>query len=380
MNKKYRLKKSAIIIILLFVILLIASIFFVKNILKTKSYSVDYNIEKCDISENYDNQKNQFYFEISYDNVIYDFIYNSKYQKEKKLIKEIKKYEDNSYVCLVIISPNISVHPLCSLKSELIDYHLVSNGLKEKLSEYYNETKEYSKKIENYTLYTDNASLLVWSYKGFNFIEKSKNTFLKIFDKDIYEIPHATKINEYIFIPNYEQEHNFNEAFIINLKNKKIEKWELKYDISFDSYVPGINNESIFLVDKKNKIQYELVPHKKKMRIVAQNNNQGIFYENGTSKKVSINRVVSKEPEFIYYNDYQYKLKNKTLYMSYFGHENYTKISNLEIDTIVHINRDKIYYLVKDTLYKYDLKYGETKIINYSEWKFNNNNLIFIND
>ena len=137
MNKKYRLKKSAIIIILLFVILLIASIFFVKNILKTKSYSVDYNIEKYDISENYDNQKNQFYFEISYDNVIYDFIYNSKYQKEKKLIKEIKKYEDNSYkiskplneIIDMLDSRFIRTHRSCYINKNRLEYMDLTNNI-----------------------------------------------------------------------------------------------------------------------------------------------------------------------------------------------------------------------------------------------------------
>lgn len=380
MNKKYRLKKSAIIVILLFVILLIASIFFIKNIFKTKSYSIDYNIENYDISENYNDQTKQFYYEITHNNIHYDFVYNSEYQKEKKLIKEIKKYEENSYICLVIVSTNIKTNPLCSYKKDLVDYRLIPKKLKEKLSDYYTEVEEISQKLDNYTLYNKNAKLLIWSYKGFNYIENGKKEFLKLFDKDIYEIPHASKVNEYIFIPNYEQEHNFNEAFVINTKNKKIEKWTLKYDISFDSYILGINKESIFLVDKKNKIEYELVPHKKKMRIIAKNNNQGIIYENGEMKKVSINKLVSIEQKFINYNEYHYQLKNNTIYLSYLEHENHTKISDLKVDSIVYINRDNIYYLAKDTLYKYNLKNGETRVINYSEWVFNNNNLIFIND
>jgi DNA-binding LytR/AlgR family response regulator len=42
--------------------------------------------------------------------------------------------------------------------------------------------------------------------------------------------------------------------------------------------------------------------------------------------------------------------------------------------------KDNVYYLIEDTLYRYNLKYGETKIIKYSEWNINYKNLIFINN
>ena len=56
------------------------------------------------------------------------------------------------------------------------------------------------------------------------------------------------------------------------------------------------------------------------------------------------------------------------------------KLSNQEITDIVQIEKDSVYYLVEDTLYRYNLKYGETKIMKYSEWNVNYKNLIFINN
>ena len=42
-----------------------------------------------------------------------------------------------------------------------------------------------------------------------NYIKDKKNTNIKLFKEDIYEIPQAAHINEYIFIPNYEQKYNW---------------------------------------------------------------------------------------------------------------------------------------------------------------------------
>lgn len=379
MKKKYKLKKSAIVILVLFILLIVALILFTISLFKTKSYSLEYNIDKYEINENYDNKENYYYFEITKDNFTYEFIHNSEYHKEKQLIKEIKEYNDGDYTCLTIVSNYITSYPLCSYKNQLIDYHLISDTLQEKLTDYYTPSKVVNLERENYTIYNNNLDLLIWSYKGFNYITNNDIKFIKIFDKDIYEIPLATKINNYMLIPDYEQEHIFNKVYLLNLDTLKVEKWQLKYDISFDSYILGTNDKSIFLIDKKNQKEYELVPHKQKMRLLASSNNKGTVYEEGNLNKVSMSKLVSKEQKFTYKQNYKYTLKNKTLYLSYLNSSNKIKVSTNNIDKIIYTKNDEVYYLIDYTLYRYSLKYGEERLISYSEWEFNSNNLIFIN-
>ena len=55
MKKKYRLKKSAITFLVIFIFLITLVIFM--SLAKSKSYSVEYNINEYDISENYDKDK-----------------------------------------------------------------------------------------------------------------------------------------------------------------------------------------------------------------------------------------------------------------------------------------------------------------------------------
>ena len=378
MKKKYRLKKSAITMIFVFFFLIALINIFTS--LKTKSYSIEYEIFDYEISENYDEENELYFFEITNNKITQNFVYNSKYQKERKIIKDIKTYKEDEYTCLKIEGTLVKSYPLCSYKNEIIDYHLVPESLKEKISEFFKEPPSMERIDGNYTIFNTEDELLVWSYKGFKYIKDGRSKMINIFNEDIYEIPLATKINKYIFIPDYEQKYNFNKVYIINLESLKVEEWILKNKISYDSYILGTNHKSIYLIDKKNRIEYELVPEKKKMRIIAKNNNKGTIYKNGIIYKESLKKLVKKEYKFTYKNIYNYSLNDNILYLNYLDSPIKTKISNQKIKTIVSMDEDNVYYLINDTLYRYNLKYGETKIMKYSEWNINYKNLIFINN
>lgn len=380
MKKKYKLKKSAIIFLIIILVLIIAVIAFIFHMFKLKSYSLEYNIDDFDISENFDEKSNFYYYEIKDDNIKYSFIDQKEYQKEKRLIKGINKYNYEGYQCLTIESSIISSIPLCSYKEEQISFNIVPQELQEKVNNKIPEINYKNTKYENYTIYTDNNKILIWSYKGFNYINNDDVKFIKLFDKDVYDIPLATKINNYIVIPDYTQLYNFNRVYLINLNNGKTDIWELDKEISYDSYVLGINDKSIFIIDKKSSIEYELVPHRKKMRIVASGDGVGVIYDNGEKKSITLNKLVTKEQTFIYKNLYHYSLKDNTLYLSYLDKDNRIKVSNNEVKEIVYVNNDNVYYLVEDTLYKYNILEGEIKLVTYREWNFNYKNLIFIND
>lgn len=377
MKKKYRLKKSAILVIVIFIFfiaLIISSLF------KTKSYSVEYNIFEYDISENYDKEKELYYFEISKDEMTYPFVYKSEYQKERKIIKDIKEYKEDDYLCLKIEGSLIKSYPLCSYKKENIDYHLVPDSVKEKISEYFKTPVSIEKQESNYEIYNGEDELYIWSYKGFNYIKDGKIKRINIFKDDVYEIPLATKINNYIFVPDYEQKYNFDKAYVINLETQEVEKWNLKHSISFDSYILGINDRSIYLIDRKNRKEYELVPEKLKMRTIAKPNSQGTIYKNGSIQKESMNKLVTKDYSFTYDRTYNYYIEDNTLYLNYLSSSTKIKISNQEITSLVYQSNDNVYYLINDTLYRYNFKYGEVKIMQYSEWTINYKNLIFINN
>jgi hypothetical protein len=376
MAKRYKLKKEALIFLGIILLVIIALIAFIVSLFKSNSYSMEYNLSDYKVNENYDGNKKLYYFEIKYQDNIYNFVQESKYLKTKKIIKEVNYYEDGNYSCITIDSSHFKNNPLCLKGKEAIDYRLVSDKLKEELhtcDKEYEETEE-----DSYTIYSD-SSALVWSYKGFNSIRGRNIKFIKLFDRDVYNLPLATKINNFLVIPDYEQEHSFNKVYIINLETDELDEWKLEYSISFESYLLGINDRSIFWMDTKNKKEYELVPHKKRMRIVAKNNQQGIIYEKNEQKKYQLNKIILNNMKFIPELVYNYEVINNKLYLWYLNNENHKiLVSDNEIKDIIYTEKDNVYYLVADTLYKYNLKEGETKLIKYAEWDFNYENLIFI--
>ena len=114
------------------------------------------------------------------------------------------------------------------------------------------------------------------------------------------------------------------------------------------------------------------------MRINAQGNRKGIIYLDGELDKQSVSSIINTNQVFTYQNDYQYKINNNKLYLSYLDNKHQILVSDNEIKEIVYINKDDVYYLVDDTLYKYNLEYGETKLVTFSEWKYNYQNSIII--
>ena len=376
MKVKYR-KDRIILLGVAFLFLIITIIVFIIKIFKTKSYSLDYQIKDTSISENYDNANKYYYYKLTYNNFSCDFIYESEYIKERKLISGIKKYYNDDYTCLIVDSDYFTINPLCSNKEELIDYHLIDEETKDKIKKYYKTPSTTELKLNNYEIYNTEDTKVIWNYKGINIIEKDKIESVNIFKKDIYEINIATLINNYFIVADYEQTYNYDTIYIIDIDTKEVTKWKLDTEISFDSYIIGTNDKSVYIIDKKNKIEYELVPHKQKMRKVS-SSNKGIVYNNGEEEKISMDRLVSQKYNFIDKNNYTFELDNKTLYMSINSSNLKTRLSNQKIDSILSINNDTVYYLIGSTIYRYNLKYGETKIMQYSELEYNNTNIIFI--
>ncbi len=377
MKKKYKLKKGAIIFFVIIGIVLLSIIILLYNAFKTRSYTLNYDLKDFSVSENYDKKKGIYYFEIEYNGVKYNFIYSKKYEKERKLIEDIKKYTHDDYTCLVIKSDYVKSNPLCSKDKTVIDYHLLPEDVFIEIKRE-NYSKEINTSYKNYEIKNIAGSILIWNYKGFDIVSKDKMASIKLFNKDIYNIKLATIVNDYLFIPDYNQSYNFNKAYVIDLKKFTKKEWELDADISFDSYILGTHEDSIFLVDKKNKVEYELVPYNRKMRVVGTNSKKGIIYNNDKETKISLTKLASDEQTFTKDKIFNYQIKDKTLYLKYVDSNIKTKVSNNEVDKIIYTNDDVVYYLVKDTLYFYNLGYGEVELITYPEWEFNNDNVIFI--
>ncbi len=359
---KNKLKLAIIILILFFNIFLY---------IIPSSYQKKYKVNGYSIIEKYDNKNKTYRFDIEKDDT-FSVAISSKYLTKKKLIKEVKKVKlDNGY-CIIPSSSKVTLYPLCIVDKEQVSYHLIPE-LKDKISKsYYNNIKQVDNDYASLDVnYLNNKNYLIWNYTSFYYLNNKDYKKIDVFNNDYYQIDLAARINNYLFLPDYDQGFSFSKAYVINMANGKIDKWNLKYEISIQSKVVGVYNKSIYLVDEKNKEMYEIVPHKKKMRKVS-----GRILKGDKFEKTNINSIITNNLVFSPTTYYDYEITNGYLYQV-IGNTK-TLISFDQVRDIIYKDKDTVYYLIDDSLYMYNPIYGNVKLITNFEWSFNYKNLIFI--
>lgn len=342
-----------------------------------KEYTKTYEVDGYQIEESFHKKSSVYTFNITKEQEAFTVTQDHKYTTKRVLINQITKEEEGEETCYSLKSSIGAIAPVCKNKEEWISAHLTSDAMKEHFE--FVEPETFQKSYHQIEMsYDNNKTFYIWNYKGFTILNRDRNEEINIFSKDIYNINISVKIGDYIVIADYEQEYNFNTMYLINLKKNKVEKWELDCDISFDSYILGAYDKSIYLVDRKNKIEYELVPHKKKMRKVGTESKNGTIYLNGW-QEISLTKLVNEDMSFVN-STYQYKIENEKLYQTNAFHEGKIRVSDQKVKWIAASDNETVYYLVGDVLYMYHPIMGEQKLMQYFEWNFNYNHMIFIDE
>ncbi len=367
--KKLKYKKTIIIIFLFFIFLILLYFF------RSKNYTINYNFESYEISESYDKKNNLYQFLINVDNNNYIVKIEHKYIYKKKLINEIEIKKDDNTVCIIPQSKKINFYPLCIQNNELISYHQINN--KELIpKKYYHEIKPLNNEYNKINInYLNDKKYFIWNYKGFYVINNKNKKTINIFEDDIYSIPIAYKSEKNILIADYSSKYKFNKFYIIQAKNNKIKEIITNKELSFESYILGKFKDKIYMMDKKNKKEYEINTKKLTINDITKNN-KGKVFNNGTWEDISTTKLSNQEYSFTNPNLFDYKIINNRLYLM--DGEYKTLVSNFEIKDIIDIHKDTVYYLVDDKLYTFNPLDGEILIMTYFEWNFNYKNMIYI--
>ena len=223
----------------------------------------------------------------------------------------------------------------------------------------------------------DKSAFLLWNYKGFYYLNNNITDTLKITDHDVYNLNVIAKLNNLVILADYNEDYHFNKFIIINLGSGKKSTWKIDYDISMDSYILGSYNESVFLVDRKAKTEYEIVPSHQKIRIVGTSNKEGIIYDQKFTK-ISLTKLVQKDYQFQKLNAYNYTVNNGNLYLKLYNSDNKILVSKKDNLKIVDYNQENVYYLSDSKLYRYNPNLGEQLLLENFEWNFNYQNMIFV--
>jgi len=346
-------------------IMVLSLLLFTYIFFKPRDYTLNYEIDGYKITEKYLKKYQTYYFQIADDVYSFNFVKKNKYSIDRKLITKILT-DDN---CITPYFKSKVTNQLCAFNNE---------------DEYYEEIISHEDEIKiatqnNIEVYNYlNNLYAIWNYQGLDILEKDNNRSLAVFPKDVYNNDLMVLLNNYLVFPNYNDNYEYDELIVINLNNLKRSIIKLENSLSNNSYILGTNKRSIFIVDRKNKIEYEVNPYYKKIRVVGSANKAGKIYYLDDFEEISINKLVNNTLSFTYDSLYHYKVVKNNLYLTYADSEMLTKVSDFTDGHIVKISNDKIYYLKADTLYFYSPSTGNKILLKNFEWNFNYENKIFI--
>jgi len=365
--KKLNKKKASLALFLLLVII-IGIIIFLR---RPKDYTLIYNVNDIEVKEVYFKENKYYAFSLNND-LVYSI--ELKFQQQKKLITNIEKFEVGNEICLKLEGKVETI--LCHNGKEQIDSLLVGNEMKSLIGISYNENQSgIMEKISLYNL--DNYNYFIWNYNQLYMINSKETKAISLFDSEQYGLKLSYITKDYFVVADYDQEHIFKKLYLINNKTGKVDEWNLNDEFYFDGYFLGTHKNSLYFVDRKRKIEVEFDLKKRRYRTIAKSNEKGKIYNDGF-EKISMSDLLNNTMSFSETTLYNYDVISNKLYLKYLDSDKKILVSNYDIKSIISILHDTVFYLVDDKLYSYNQTRGEQLVMQYFEWNFNDQNIIFI--
>ncbi len=370
MDKK-ELKKKLRLLQVSFILIFFVFLLF---LILPKNYTKKYKINDFEVTEKYIKKNKVYYFIFKKGDKEFDFLSESKYTNDRKLVSKIDLFKDEKEnFCFIPQSKKIDFQPICMQDNKNIHYSLVNEGLKSNISKYMKMENKLIETWESYEIYNNKFTYLLWNYNGFYYINKNGKKKLKILDKEMYNINLVGYTKDYLIIPDYTKDYTFNNFYTIEFKNGNLKNKKVDRDIYFDSYFMGYEKNNIYIVDNKESVMYEFKAKNGDLDKIKSK-----VLNNGKWKNVNIKTLLNKKEEFSYETNYIYSLENNNIYLKY-KNSDIKKLVIENVNNIVRIKDKDIFYLKDSTLYHFNEEIGEEKLISHFEWNFNSNNMIYIN-
>ncbi|MBQ7790630.1 MAG: hypothetical protein IJ399_05135 [Bacilli bacterium] len=367
-----RIKKEIKVIIILF--LLVIPLIFLRKVFIRK-YDILYEKNKYIINEIYEYKNKEHLYEINIKNNKQEITYllNNDFNKNKKIIKNLKVYKDDNITCLLPIYNQKIEYKLYCLKDDIqvSDYYLKDNESYKKILK---KVKKY--KINNFIennkttsykklkVYDNNISsediFTIWDYKGISIIEKDKTNYIKFLDYDLYDNIKTIIYDKYFVL--FENNHvdGIKNIHYYDLEKDKLKIYNPEIIISKDFYINGVVDNLIYVTDNKTKKEYTI--DLKKEEIIQ----------------------INKANEYLTYYDNEFKSLTKSDYFMEKQIFNNKKVIDKKISNEEHIKENNIYYFYEDNNF-YRQRTNRNKELLFSideikEWKIISNKIIFISE
>ena len=115
-------------------VLTISFILFLIFIFMPKNYTKEYKQNGISIIETYNKKAKSYYFEIEYQEVVFDYLIENKYKQDRKFINNIKIVKDElENFCIIPESKKLNFWPICYENKKIVHYNLANEELKKQL-------------------------------------------------------------------------------------------------------------------------------------------------------------------------------------------------------------------------------------------------------
>lgn len=354
------MKKKLVVLIALLCItfILFLSFYFGKH-----SYTIEYMVDDVNVVESFNKKDGYYKFVFTYNGTKYESVAINKYSNKRRLVTKVETLEKDDMTCLDFSTNHVSLYPICEKDGS---YY----------SSYYNKHDDFNgtKAYENIKINNLNdKTYLLWNYHNFIYLNSKTQEKISLFKKDIYNLSLVYQMADYLLIPDYDKDYIFDKLYYINSTNGKVKTVDLRYDVYFDSYFLGHDKNKVYLYDQKEEQEYYIDMKKAKIyktdyKILVDNK-----WEKTTNQKLKNNKLAFTTKEI-----YNYTLDNDKLYASIIDSSQKILVTDRLVSKIIKTDGLDVYYISKDTLYYFNPAKGEQALLSYSEWEFNNNNMIYI--
>ena len=398
------MKKKAILIIVVLLLLYGTYLLYKHSI---KEYKLSYKISKYKVEEHYYKTTNHEYdIKIENNKKIYTYTLENNFNKNKKIIKDIKTVKKDNISCIIPLyrkDVDLDVYCLLDNKQVSIDYLLktnnnsfksIQNTIKKYKIKYPSstDTKETYQKVTTYNNnIEDNQIYYIWDYKGIYIIEKDNNNYQEILSYDLYDNIMSCIVNGNYLLWENTSVKGIDTVYYYNHKNKKLKKIKLEKPISKDSYINGVINNKVYITDRKKKREYVFDMNTLKLTPIDSDGTKYISYLNNKKKEYSKSDFFMNDQLFIK-QEHNSKIDKDGWFSNrnfYYQEENkIVKVQNNNTVLLLELNNIKEWQIVgeeiillrEDTIYAYNEKKGLRKIVEEKELNYNYENIYKIGE
>ncbi len=368
-----RIKKQ-IKIIIIFLFLVIIPISFLRKIF-IKEYNIIYEKNKYIINEIYNYKDKNHNYEINIKNKIHEITYllNNDFNKNKKIIKDLKVYKENNITCLLPLYEEKIDNKLYCLKdnNQVSTYYLKDNESFKKIlkkGKKYNiktlTLNDKTTKYKNINVYKNNILkediFTIWDYKGIITITKDNINYTKVLDYDLYDDLKTIIYDNYYVL--FENNHvdGIKNIYYYDLEKEKLKTYNPEIIISKDFYINGVVDNIIYVTDNKKKIEYTI-----------------------DLKKEEIKQI-SKANEYLTYYDSKFHTLTKSDYFMEKQIFSNKKVIDKKISSEEHIKEKNVYYFIEDNKFYRQILNHKRELLfeldNIKEWKIVDGKILLISE